>query len=106
MSRHCIARQPNEVVVGWDPPFQSFFLEVFDVAKGEDEDDEVLLWLGPPVGEIPTVAALEATLAAHAELTSGATLTPELRRKLEEDRANSSQPTPYQRHMIELLGLK
>jgi len=37
---------------------------------------------------------------------SGATLTPELWRKLEEDQVNSTEPSEFQRHMIELLGLK
>lgn len=103
MSRHCIAWQPYEVIVGWDPPCQTFFLEVFDATKSEDED-AVLLWLGTKVGEISTVVALEDTLTAHAELTSGATLTPELRRKLEEDQATSTQPSALQRRVHEMFG--
>src|SRR5262245_44566308 len=108
MSRYRIAEAPNEVVVGWDPPLQTYFLEVFKAALGgeEEEEDEILLWPGTRPGEIPTVAAIEDVLAAHAELTSGAALTPELCRKLEEDQANSTLPSELQRHMIELLGLK
>src|SRR5262245_35370592 len=46
MSRYHIAEAPNEVVVGWDPPLQTYFLEVFKVALGGEEEDEILLWLG------------------------------------------------------------
>jgi hypothetical protein len=36
MSRHRIAEKPKEIVVGWDPPLQTFFLQIFDPAMDEE----------------------------------------------------------------------
>jgi hypothetical protein len=96
MSRHCIATEPFEIVVGWDPPLQTFFLQILDLTR--DEEQEIVLWLGTRPGELPTVADLEAALASHA------TLTPELRQTLEEEKARSTKPTALQRLVIEMFN--
>ena len=46
MSRHQLpTKSPRfEVFVGWDPPLQTFFAQVFD-RKG-DEADQPFIWLG------------------------------------------------------------
>jgi len=102
MSRHRIAEKPRKVIVGWDPPLQTFFLQVCD--SENDDEEEVVLWLGGISGEIRTVADLEAALSSHAELTAGAALTPELRRTLEAEQAASPPPTPLQQWAIRIFG--
>jgi hypothetical protein len=96
MSRHHVTTEPFEIVVGWDPPLQTFFLQILDLTR--DEEQEIFLWLGRQPGELPTVADLEAALASHA------TLTPELRQTLEEEKARSTKPTALQRLVIEMFN--
>jgi hypothetical protein len=102
MSRHCIATEPFEIVVGWDTPLQTFFLEFFEVAKDNDEEDKILLWLGTQPGELPTVADLESALASDA-LTSHVELTPKLRQQLEADKTKSTEPTVLQQWVIKIF---
>ncbi len=33
MSRHCIVSDPVEIIVGWDPPLRTYFLQVIDSTK-------------------------------------------------------------------------
>jgi hypothetical protein len=54
-------------------------------------------------GELPTVADLDQSLDDHAAITSGVALTPELRLRLEEERANSASPTEFQQRAIEMF---
>ena len=45
MSRHLIRDDRQfEVIVGWDPPLQTLFLQVYD--KSRDEDLGPLVWRG------------------------------------------------------------
>jgi hypothetical protein len=71
MSRHILtAKDPAlRVVVGWDPPLATFFLQVEDLRKEDDEDeDPMVAWLGFEPDEIPTVEALAEKLAPWAEI--------------------------------------
>lgn len=119
MSRHTVeAREPEryEIVVGFDPPLDTFFGQVIDretratvehrqerreqlyrdaLASGvepEPDDDEstdedyFTLWVGTSVGEVLTVEALADALAPFA------TLTPELRETLRNDCAREARP--------------
>lgn len=43
MSRHVVEGDGIEVVVGWDPPLQSFFYQLFDLRRSRDEPE---LWSG------------------------------------------------------------
>jgi hypothetical protein len=113
-SRHCLSKTPVEIAVGWDNPLQTFFLQAFDPGKKEDEDDVIILWLGRPTKLLPRIADLEAAietdleealkdyckkvprLREYGENLPVFSLTPELRRKLEEDRASSGTPTDLQ----------
>ncbi len=101
MSRYRLSEHPLEIVVGWDPPLQTFFLQILDPAK--DEEEEIVLWLGMSPGELPAITDLDRALADHAALTSGVALPTELRRRLEEERADSSQPTELQQRVIEMF---
>lgn len=132
MSRHTIeAEEPGryEIVVGYDPPLDSFFGQVIDrevharleraqeereqsyseaAARGvkpetvEDEtaeEDYFTLWVGTTVGEVPTVEALAEALSRYAALT------PEMRETLRRDREREAHPpTAYQQMMCDLLN--
>src|SRR5262245_7628900 len=65
MSRYAIAAQTPHLtcVVGYDPPLGTFFAQVIDPTRPEDDELHVPLWIGTDVAEIPTVAALEAALS-------------------------------------------
>ena len=69
MSRYAIApHDPRyEVVVGWDPPMQTLFGQVF-VTTIEDDDTACVLWVGLEVQALTTVAALQDALQAYATL--------------------------------------
>lgn len=101
MSRYRLSGNPLEVVVGWDSPLQTFFLQILDPTK--DEEEEIIHWVGMRPGELPTVADLDQALDCHAALTSGIALSPELRRQLDEEKTNSAQPTELQQRVIEMF---
>ena len=46
MSRHEIERDEKRYVFGWDQMLLSFYLQVHDLTKGEDDDDRIPVWLG------------------------------------------------------------
>jgi hypothetical protein len=101
MSRCRLSGEPLEVVVGWDPPLQTFFLQILDPTK--DEEDEIIHWVGMRPCELPTVADLDRALDDQAALASGVALSPELRRQLDEEKANSAKPTEFQQRVIEMF---
>jgi len=101
MSRYRLSVEPLEIVVGWDPPLQTFFLQILDPAK--DEEEEIIHWAGKRHGELSTVADLDRALGDHAALTSGVALSPDLRRRLDEEKTNSPQPTEFQQQVIEMF---
>ena len=52
MSRRQLkAREGFEVFVGWDPPLRTFFAQVYDLSI-EDEDEQLLVWLGTSFREL------------------------------------------------------
>jgi hypothetical protein len=98
MSRYIISGYDAQVLVtvGFDPPLQTFFLQVDDYRKG-DQEDHCVCWRGTVPGELPTVAALEEVVRPYA------TLEEEVRAQLQQDYDHREPPTPLQRHMIRLL---
>jgi hypothetical protein len=52
MSRHTITADNLEAVLGWDPPLNTFFAQVWDRACDEDDPAAELLWIGCTPGEI------------------------------------------------------
>jgi hypothetical protein len=95
MSRYVIksSNQDLLVTVGFDPPLETFFLQVDSYTAPLEED----VWLGTSPGELPTVEAL-------AEVTRPyATLTAEVRAQLQYDADHRTIPTPLQRSMIRLM---
>jgi len=71
MSRYEVPTRNEQyaVVVGWDPPLDTFFAQVFDHTHGREDDDPVFE-IGQRRGEVPTVAALGEALAAYAILSA------------------------------------
>lgn len=46
MSRHIVEQNEKRYVFGWDQPLQSFYLQVHDLTKDEDDEDRIPVWLG------------------------------------------------------------
>jgi hypothetical protein len=44
MSQHIVVQEDKKFVFGWDQPLMSFFLQVHDMTR--DEDDRIVTWLG------------------------------------------------------------
>jgi hypothetical protein len=72
MSRHEITgfSPANKIIVGWDHPLQTFFVQVIDrKAENAGKDDKFLLWLGCSVREIYEVDQLARLVSLFAKLT-------------------------------------
>ena len=53
MSRHLVPALPGlEIVVGWDPPMQSFYAQVWDRRVDPDDPAAELAWVGCSPREI------------------------------------------------------
>ena len=67
MSRHTItALHPQHTcVVGYDPPLGTFFAQVWDQTLPAAEE-QVVLWVGTTLYEMPTVQALATALREYA----------------------------------------
>lgn len=44
VSRHIVEQDEKKYVFGWDQPLMSFYLQVHDLIR--DEDDQIVVWLG------------------------------------------------------------
>lgn len=44
MSQHVVTQEEKKYVFGWDQPLQSFYLQVHDTSRAEDE--QIIAWLG------------------------------------------------------------
>ena len=98
MSRYTIApHDPHyEVIVGWDPPMQTLFGQVF-VTTIEEDDTACVLWVGLDVQELTTVAALQDALQAYATLPAAVVA------QLEHDQASTPPPSALQVQMLQWL---
>jgi hypothetical protein len=68
MSRHVVRDDEQfRVVVGWDPPLQTYFAHVHDLSK--DEEDEIVLWQGTKPDELPTPNVVATTIKEWAQLS-------------------------------------
>jgi hypothetical protein len=57
-----------EVVVGWDPPLKTFFAQVWDRTKDEDEPGAELLWIGCSPRELNDVQQVMDAVAPWAKM--------------------------------------
>ena len=98
MSRYSIApHDPRyEVIVGWDPPMQTLFGQVFVTTIAED-DTACVLWVGLEVQALTTVAALQDALQAYATLPAAVVA------QLEHDQASTSPPSALQVRLLQWL---
>ena len=99
MRRYAIAsHDPRyEVVVGWDPPMQTLFGQVFVTTIEEDDDAACVLWVGLEVQALTTVAALQEALQAYATLPAAVVA------QLEHDQASTSPPSALQVRLLRWL---
>lgn len=77
MPRHSLSLLPGlsrpaipEIVIGWDPPLQTFFGYVKDLSIDDDKADPIILWVGTSWREVPTVDALVRHLTPWAFISS------------------------------------
>lgn len=98
MSRYSISpHDPRyEVIVGWDPPMQTLFGQVF-VTTVADDDTACVLWVGLEVQALTTVAALQDALQAYATLPAAVVA------QLEHDQASTSPPSALQVRLLRWL---
>jgi hypothetical protein len=100
MSRYRITSHASrsEVIVGWDPPLETFFGQVFVPAAAEEDDDACVLWVGGALRALPTVAVLQECLRGYA------TLPEDVVARLHHDEVTTTQRTPLQERMVQLLA--
>lgn len=73
MSRHEIeARDPrHRIVVGWDHPLRTFFVQVIDRAEQQrGGDDYMIHWVGGSLRELYEVDDLRRAIARYGDLTA------------------------------------
>lgn len=74
MSRHEFTAPGLKAVIGWDGPMGTFFAQVWDRTKDEDDPAAELLWIGTRHGEISdprqAMNAVAAWLPVPAELVN------------------------------------
>jgi|SRR5580765_2864502 len=88
MSRDIIKSNPEqEVVVGWDPVCNSFFGQVFDISKEEDEEGGVI-FTGYLPYEVYEIEQLDDWLQKHAGMRLNDAQKMELYRDKDDGRAN------------------
>jgi hypothetical protein len=58
------------VVLGWDAPLSTYFVQVWDVPAGAShhEDGKLLLWLGCSLGELRSPADVARAISRYAAL--------------------------------------
>ena len=77
MSQHLFrVNDRTECMVGWDPPLQTFFGQVYRIGEDgcrvedemEDGTDATILWIGGELGAVRSVDELERKLKPHTTL--------------------------------------
>lgn len=71
MSRHTLVGKDHnhEVVVGWDRPLESFFVQVYDKSKA-GTDGELIVWKGTSYRELPDIDDVRRIAGRYAEITA------------------------------------
>jgi hypothetical protein len=63
MSRHVFESDGREVVVGWDMPLMTYYLQIH--LPNVDEDENPVVWYGTNPSELYTLTDLEGCLHLH-----------------------------------------
>ena len=104
MSRHSIpSKDPNHtVVVGWDPPLQTFFAQVrfveVELADDDEAEPEYFLDEGNTFQQHPILDNLLHLLAPFADVPDTTKL------QLANDKATSTKPSALQVEMVKFLS--
>src|SRR4051794_11726297 len=92
-----------EIVVGWDNPLQTFFVQVWNQEESKDPYcgiDEPAFWAGATTGEVRTLEDLLDLVESYGAVPD------EVVRDLQRDHAARTPLTPSQEHLRKLLSLK
>lgn len=65
MSRHEFTAPGVEAVIGWDRPLNTYFAQVWDRTKDEDDPAAELVWIGCMPGEIHDPQTVIAAVRRH-----------------------------------------
>lgn len=96
MSRYVIREEERlEVVVGWDPPLQTFFVQVYIPRGRPSGDDQILVWEGTEPEAITDVERVRELVGEAAEVTD------QVLQRLENDRKTSRPPSRAQRAVLQ-----
>lgn len=68
MSRYSFQVDGREIIVGWDKPLMTFFVQVW--VDAEDEDAPVF-WVGAKPEEVASVEALSECVRPYGEIPDG-----------------------------------
>ena len=69
MSQYIVREdQEFKVVIGWDPPLQTFFAQVHDLSK--DEEEQIVLWEPSPPNRIGSPWDVKEKVQPWVELSS------------------------------------
>ncbi|WP_083224757.1 hypothetical protein [Sphingomonas panacis] len=92
MSRHLlqpvvgVLPYPSSIAIGWDPPLATFFAIV---SRSNDDEDNMLLWIGTHYAELPEPDAAIDAVRPYAVIPD------DLKSNLESDRRNEgARPRP------------
>ena len=75
MSRHELTSRDNanrhlEITIGWDRPLNTYFVQVLDPTRDEEEPGFEILWRGTSFGEILSTDDAIALVAPWAEISA------------------------------------
>jgi len=93
MSSYNIEHEKYDIIVGWDNPLQTFFGNVFI----DDEEGDVIFSCGDSHNEVPEVMDLVAKMRPYCEIPDWMVY------KLVEDYTNRTEPTAFQKQMVNLV---
>ncbi len=90
----------HEVVVGWDAPMNTFFGMVKNTSITDEEQDDIICWIGGDYDAVKTVQELQEKISKYA------TIPPELIEQLQTDQDEPWAPGPAQLwfQMVQKLG--
>ncbi len=95
MSRHLIRSDEQfEVVVGYDDPLDTYFVQVYDIPAQKadpDGEDVLIVWAGEMPAEITDVYVVVALVAPYKKMNEAEI------EGLRMERGNRRQPTAFQR---------
>lgn len=81
MSRHTLRDDDKfEVVVGWDRPLSTYFLQVYDKRRASGDDEGLIVWKGLPPESIRSLPKFRDLVVEWADLDPG------MERQLEAER--------------------